>query len=453
MTSRLPIRLRVAIAFSITTALAVAGLGAFVYYRVEATLLDQTGIALRTQLDALARLPARERANAVSELTGETFAQVFLPDGDLEVTSPQVGGALVGSDRFPREPGVEVTAEQQAQLRGEGEQETVLISLRRLDGQVLLVGTALDDVDDALDKVLTQLLVGGPLALALASTLGYVVAGSALRSIERMRQRAAAISADSSKDRLPLPAARDELHRLGRTLNAMLDRLDDGLDRERRFVAEASHELRTPLALLRMELDLALSRPRDADELRAALRSASEEVDRLTRLSEQLLALASTGAGAAPGDEPGLDVGDLLEAVAARFATVAGRRERSVSVSCDGSLRARADRAKIDQVLSNLVDNALRHGSGDVRLSARCECGRVVLRVRDGGAGLDADVAERAFDHFSRGPGDRSGDGHGLGLAIVRAVVDEHRGHVRIEDGGARTGTTVVIELPADERP
>jgi two-component system, OmpR family, sensor kinase len=145
---------------------------------------------------------------------------------------------------------------------------------------VTVVGASLEDRASALRKLGTLLLIGGPAALLLASLAGYGVAAAALRPVESMRRRAAEISAGGRGARLPVPSARDEVTRLGETLNAMLARLEAGFEREQAFVADASHELRTPLAILKTEIELALRRARTVDELEAALRSAGEESDR-----------------------------------------------------------------------------------------------------------------------------------------------------------------------------
>ena len=146
--------------------------------------------------------------------------------------------------------------------------------MRLLVTPTLVVGASLEDRDEALDELLAQLLVVGPLALLLASGAGYFLAAAALRPVESMRREAAEITGDAAGRRLPLPRARDEIHRLGETLNDMLGRLQESLTRERRFVADASHELRTPLALLQTELELALRHKRTPGELEDALRSA-----------------------------------------------------------------------------------------------------------------------------------------------------------------------------------
>ena len=147
------------------------------------------------------------------------------------------------------------------------ERERFVLLVRPVDEGFLVVGTSREDADEALAALRNQLLIAGPLALAVAGGLGYLVAGAGLRPIERMRARAATISARTAGERLPVPAADDELRRLALTLNAMIERLDDGLQRERRFVAEASHDLRTPLALMLTEVELALAQPRTPEEL------------------------------------------------------------------------------------------------------------------------------------------------------------------------------------------
>ncbi len=454
MIGLLPLRLRVATAFGATTAVALLGLGAFVYYRVEATLTEQTHVSLQTQMDGLAAVPPPGRARAAEGLTGELFAQVLTRDAVPVASSPQVGAPLVSTGERPAADGQELTLESPVRLTDEEDDETeVAMLLARRDGaQVLVVGTSMEDVEEALEGVLTQLLVGGPVALVLALGMGYLVAGSALRPIERMRQQAATISARNLDDRLTLPRAHDEIHRLAETLNTMLDRLDAGLQREREFVAEASHELRTPLALLLLELDLALERPRTTAELRAALVSAKEEVDRLTRLSEDMLLLAASDEGRLQIHAAEFDVGDLLRKLSDRFAAQAGNEGRRISVTGSFPLVLSADPGRIDQALSNLLDNALRHGEGDVEIDAEASDGVVSLRVRDHGNGVGPELRGRAFDRFSRAPGARPASGRGLGLAIVRAIVEEHHGTVTIgggeDDRRDGAGAVVTIELP-----
>jgi two-component system, OmpR family, sensor kinase len=298
---------------------------------------------------------------------------------------------------------------------------------------------ALGDRDEVLASLLGLLLVLGPLALLLAAFAGYRLAGAALRPVESMRREAAEISSETSGRRLPVPEARDEVRRLGETLNEMLERLDEGLARERRFVADAGHELRTPLALLRTELELALRRERSPEELAAAIRSATEEVERLIRLAEALLVLDRAAGPPLRLEE--LDARELLDAVARRFSARADAAGRALEVAGGGSLEG--DRGRLEQALGSLVDNALTHGEGTVRLAAEGADGEITLRVDDDGRGFPDEFLPRAFERFSRADEARTSGGAGLGLAIVDAVARAHGGRA------SASGATVTLVLPA----
>lgn len=435
---RLPLRVRVAAAFALATAVALTGFGVFLHLRVASTLEEQAVDGVAAQLDALQRLPTDARVSAVEDLTGESFGQVLDPEGTVIASSPQLRDPLLAPGRLPA-AGEATQVETDVFLATEDESSPAVMRAVGEEGQVLVVGTSSEDVEDALAELRTQLLVGGPLALLLAGALGYVVSGAALRPIERMRARAATISADSSGDRLPVPDVRDEVHRLGTTLNDMLDRLDSGLQRERQFVAEASHELRTPLAVLRTELDLLASRDRSPEETRLALVSMGEEVDRLGLLVDDLLLLASADAARLRLDRSIFDVTGLLSEVAGRFAPIAEGRE--VVVTPGPPVQVSADRRRLDQVLSNLVDNAIRHGEGTVAIAAEHQPAGVALSVSDeGGTVLDDEL----FERFRQGAGSRAG-GRGLGLALVTTIVTEHGGTVTAAVRDGRTEVRVLL--------
>jgi signal transduction histidine kinase len=264
-----------------------------------------------------------------------------------------------------------------------------------------------------------------------------------------MRRRAADLfAAEEVGRRLPVSPARDEIASLGTTLNAMLARIERAFERERSFTADASHELRTPLSILKAEVDLALEGERSRDELEAALRSASEETDRLTRLAEDLLVLARADEGRLPVRPETIDAGDLLATIARRFELRATHEGRELSVAPSDGLVVHADRLRAEQALGNLVDNALRHGSGTVELSACMAGAGVRLHVGDRGPGLDPALDGRAFERFTRGDRARSRGGTGLGLAIVDAIARSHGGAAGADPrpGG---GADVWIELPS----
>jgi signal transduction histidine kinase len=273
------------------------------------------------------------------------------------------------------------------------------------------------------------------------------VAAAALKPVEAMRSRAAEISAAEPDRRLPVPPTHDEVARLGKTLNEMLERLGEALEHERAFVADASHELRTPLAILRTELELALTAGRSPEELRAALASAAEETDRLTQLSEDLLTIAQTERGELPLRLERLSLLEVLEGVGRRFARRAEGAAREVEVSAPAALTIEADRLRLDQAVGSMVDNALRYGAGKIELRADAGERAVGIRVLDRGEGFPEEFLGRAFERFSRAAASNRDGGSGLGLAIVQTVARAHGGeaHVANRDGG---GADAWLTLP-----
>jgi two-component system OmpR family sensor kinase len=451
--SRLSIRLRLTLAFALAMALMLAGVGAFLYFRLGDSLLEQVDDRLEARAEALAGA-VQERGEPAPEdvvsTDDEEFSQVLGADGEPLVASESLADASLLSEAELRSAAAGPLSVSRSSLPAV-EEEPVRLRVQPLrvgaSTFVLVVGASLEDRREALQSLFRQLLVVGPIALIAASAAGWLLAGAALRPVEAMRRQAAQISGEHPGRRLPLPAAHDEIRRLGETLNEMLSRLEAGLERERRFVADASHELRTPLALLQTELELALRRPRTGAELEDALRSAADEVDRLTQLAEGLLVLARVDEGGLPLQRAAVSTRDVLEAVARRFGARATAAGRSLEVAGEADLTIVADRLRLEQALGNLVDNALRHGAGTVRLEAERRDGRVALRVRDEGGGFPPDFLPVAFDRFTSADESRTGGGAGLGLAIADAVARAHGGIARAANG-AGDGAVVSLELP-----
>ncbi|MFL5831775.1 MAG: sensor histidine kinase [Solirubrobacteraceae bacterium] len=463
----MPIRLRVAAAFACAMAVVLAATGLFLYARLGDDLarsLDQD-LQLRAQdlatvvQDPANSLAAESHARLIER--GESFAQLIGQRGQvLDATRPlrrtallgpaQVTTALARGPRFfdrPSVPGLDEPARLLA--------VPVLRGGQRL---VLVTGATRENRAEALRSLRTELLIAGPVALLLATGLGYLLAGTGLRAVEAMRRRAAAISAERAHDRLPVPRSGDELQHLGETLNAMLERLDRALERERGFVAEAGHELRTPLALLRAELDYALHYADSEDELRAALRNASAETDRLVQLAGDLLLIASSDRGQLPLRLEPVGVRELLESVRERFAWRAAEEERHLLVEAPADLVVQADRLRLEQALGNLLENALRHGDGEVTLRGAAAGDRLELQVLDHGAGFPPAFLPHAFERFSRGEESRAGGGAGLGLTIVATIAHAHQGTASARnrtEGGAEVSLS--LPLPAtmslDDRP
>jgi heavy metal sensor kinase len=452
--SRIPIRVRLALVFALAMAVVLAGTGALIYWRVAGDLRHALDDQLRTRAQDVTALVERggSLGGTGSPLVerGESFAQLLSVDGRvLDASRPLGDERLLSSAELARASGGPTFADRPS-VRGLDEPARLLAVPVTRNGErlVVLVGTTRENRAETLHSLLTAFLVGGPIALLLAGLGGYLLAGAALRPIEAMRRRAAAISADSLDERLPVPPSHDEVAALSVTLNEMLARIGEGVERERRFVADASHELRTPLSLLRAELELALRGERSAEELRAAIRSAAGEADRLTRLAEDLLLLARSEQGRLPLRLEPVDAVDVLETVAERFAARAAADGRAVEVDTHEAPVVRADRLRLEQALGNLLDNALRHGAGRVVLAAGRSNGSLELHVVDEGPGFPEAFLERAFERFSRADEGRTGAGAGLGLSIVATVANAHEGSAHADNRPAG-GADVWIAIPA----
>lgn len=340
------------------------------------------------------------------------------------------------------------SASQRSLLLNDGEQARLLagpVATRPL--RVLVVGSSLSQRDSALTTLSDLLFIGGPILLLLTCIAGYVLANRALAPVESMRARAARICGAPHGERLPVPNAPDELHRLGETLNEMLSRVETALEREHALVADAGHELRTPLAILKLELELALAPGVSADELRDRIRSSAEEVDRLSRLAQDLLVIARAEQGQLSLEKRRLEVGELLQAVATRLAAPANGRGRSVRLTHVDRVAIDADRAWLEQALTNMVANALRYGDGTVALRTARANGSIELHVLDDGDGFDPDFLPSAFERFARADIARQRGGTGLGLAIVRAIAEAHGGQASAQNR-ARGGADVWLSLP-----
>jgi signal transduction histidine kinase len=433
-------------------ALVLGATGVFIYLRYSSELNRTIDAGLQSRAADVASL-VRDSDSGLRPSQGlvegsDSFAVVLNAGGGVEDSSLPAGAHF----RFPANRLDEAQRGsvfvEGAAVPSTGDRAKLLavpVREERLN-RVVVVGTSTGERDEALTDLLQLLLVGGPIALLLASLAGYGVAAAALRPVETMRSRAADISAAVPDQRLPVPASGDEIARLGTTLNEMLDRLGEALEHERTFVADASHELRTPLAILRTELELALGEGRSPEELRAALASAAEETDRLIQLSEDLLTIAQTERGELPLRIAPTALRETFATVSDRFARRAAEAGRRIEIDA-AAVTLDADRLRLDQAIGNMVDNSLRYGAGPIGLSAEARDGEVEIHVTDRGSGFDPEFLGRAFERFSRRSPSRGDDGSGLGLAIVRTVARAHGGeaHAGNREGG---GAEVWITLP-----
>ncbi|MGB5151151.1 MAG: HAMP domain-containing sensor histidine kinase [Mycobacterium sp.] len=404
----------------------------------EATVLEQTE-------QVAARLSPDGPAEAVRELHSTLdLVQVLDASGAMVAASaPLVGQAPLSSARPV--PGEVVTEEIVSPAIDPD--DTLIVAVRGImtpDGpRTVLAAVTLNGVDNSVRTAERLLWLGVPALASVTALATFAATGRALRPVEAIRTRVAAMSDRDLDQRVPVPATRDEIGRLATTMNALLARLQGAQRVQRQFVADASHELRSPLATITAGLDLVHSRNgRDA----ARLTAMREEAQRLDRIIGDLLLLARA-------DERGLlprtvdvDLDELVYTEQLRLREIS-RLQIDVDVV---AVRIRGDGSQLARMLRNLVENAVRHSNGRIAIRLRPEAGGAILEVADDGPGIPFADRDRIFTRFVRldAARDRTAGGTGLGLAIVAEVVGAHGGRVEVLDhpGG---GALFRVRLPA----
>jgi two-component system, OmpR family, sensor kinase len=447
---RLPLRVRVTLASAASIALILGALSFFVYTRLQAELVRAADAGLRARAEAIASVTSRYNSagfDAPDSAAGG-FTQILTPAGRLRMSSgpwaPSLSGAALRTIREGEFVGLPAA-------RGRPALRAFVLPVSEGQHLFVVVGSSMDQVSHTLASLRLLLMAAGPAALALACMAAWLLAGAALRPVERMRRESDAISVSAPGRRLPVPGANDEVARLGRTLNSLLDRLQAAADREQRLLDDASHELRTPLSILKAELDLTLSREREPAELEAALRSASEETDRLARLAEDLLVLSRARAAGLGIHRMSTSLRDLLDRACAGHQARAGARGTWIEWLAPAVVIP-VDPMRLRQALDNLLDNAIRYGpeaGGLIRVEAAVSGEVVTVVTENSGPGFAGDVLPQAFEPFVRAGYDVVPEhGAGLGLAIVQAIAQAHGGTAAAENvpGGARVTMTLALD-------
>lgn len=437
-----PVRTRIALVAAVVVAVVLGGVAMALVVNQRNQLTAALDDNLEQRLDELA---AAVRSGAVDPTSfaggGEQDRLVQLVDASGRVVAATDNVAGLPPVVPPPGSGQVFTTVEGLPI----EDDTYRVLARRIDTargpEVLIVAENTDDLDDSVRLLGASLAVTVPATvLVLVATVWWLV-GRTLRPVEAIRRQTADIGSRDLDHRVPEPGTGDEVDRLARTMNAMLDRLEAGAARERRFVADTSHELRTPLTRMRTTLEVAEEADR---EVRA---SVLEDVTSLQRLVDDLLVLARADAGVLVGEREPVDLDDIVGAEARRL-----RADGGVVVDTGGVGAAQVvgDEGGLTRLVRNLVDNAARHASSTVTLTCRETGGPALLVVDDDGPGIAPDDRGRVFERFARLDEARGAEtgGTGLGLAIVAEITAAHGGTVEVGEsptGGAR----FVVRLPA----
>jgi two-component system, OmpR family, sensor kinase len=427
--------------------LLVVGLGVL-YVVLERQLHAAIDDGLRARVDDVSAAAA---GTAEGDPIADPYAQVLRRDGTVVAASSSAPDRAV------------LTVEQRLAARDElifvstsvpGLESPARLAARAAPGtdRIVVVGTSLEEVEETGDRLLVVLGIALPVLLILLALVLRWAIRTSLRPVSALTTRAGRISTAGSSERLPEPPGRDEIAELARTLNSMLDRIGIAFERERAFVDDASHELRTPIAVLRGELELALL-DNDPVQMRRAVEIAQAEAEHLSNLAVDLLVLARQRAGTLVLQRSPVDVREVVDRTVGRL-----RRVLDASLVVTGDpVTASLDGARLDQLVVNLVTNAVQAGAGRVQVTVAGSDADVEIDVEDDGPGFPEDLLNTAFDRFTRGDVARTRrsdgkalSGAGLGLPIAASIVRAHGGEISVSNDSALGGARVRIRLPLE---
>lgn len=434
-------------------------LGGFVYVTFSRNLLAEIDRALDEELaeitmEVTAAPDAATRDAQLQKYFGrhEFYAiQVSRPDGAVIFSSHDIDDDPLYVPKLGEQPGTQLTEDVNLDDAIPFRMSSRVVT--SFDGPVVVqAADSLSLYYRERRQLLTVMLATAPVVLLTAAIGGVWLSRRALAPVDRMTRAAVEISATHLDRRVEAATSEDELGRLALAFNAMIERLQKSFVEMQRFTADAAHELRTPLAVLRSEAEVALRAPRTDAEYRQVLESQLEEIDRLTRLADQLLFLCREDAEPSPPPPEPVRVDSLLQSVGDQMQSSAEAKGLSLNVDPVPDCCVAIDADRLRRLFVNLVDNAIKytpHG-GDVRITGRRENGTIEILVTDTGPGIAASHLPHLFERFYRvDPARRGTEGTGLGLAICRSIVERHHGSIRLDSAPGR-GTTVRIELPVE---
>jgi signal transduction histidine kinase len=422
----------------------VVALGAFVLWTTRSALEQQMAGRIEAEVAAL---ESEFRSGGIDRLTaavGERSRGVRALD--YLVQDPE--GRRVAGD-LPAIGKITGWTEVDGSERGHGELEegeSVRVLARRLpDGTLLGVGEDLGRIEEATDAISTALWWAFGLTLVLGIAGGLALSGGFLRRVDGIARTAEAIVDGHLEQRIPERGTRDDLDRLAHTLNRMLDRIAELMAGMRQVSNAAAHELRTPLARLRQHLESALAETRSAGPVQVAIQRAIAETDAILETFAALLRIAQIEAGTRRAGFRPVDLVGVVETVVEAFDAPVEEEAKTLTSSINGPVQIRGDRELLTQLLANLVENASRHTPAGTRIEvslAAIQSG-ARLTVADDGPGVPGAERSRIFDRFHRL--DRTSEGVGLGLSLVKAIADLHGAQIRVDDNGP--GLRVTVEF------
>lgn len=421
--------------------------------------LEETATTAVRSLEARGFLPLIDEEELLSQFPElariDKFFQIFSPSGTITIRSPNIkqhevplsrtaldaafaGQSIFESAKYPKEPPLRLIS--------------VPIMYRGNLLYIVQVGTSMESVGETLQRFLVLLIVAIPIALAVSLAGGWFLAGRALRPVDKITLAAQRIAAGDLSQRLSMPPAHDEIGRLAATFNNMIGRLDTSFRQIRQFTSDASHELRTPLTVMKGETDLVLRRPRPLEDYQSVLESNLEEIDRMTRIVDELLFLSRADMGEVKVESLPVAMESLVEDIHRQARLLAQDRNIEVVLGTVMPVVIQGDDLRLRELLLNLVENAMKysHSGGKVEIALLNDGRQARLSVTDHGIGIAPADHKKIFQRFFRTDVARAHTkkGTGLGLAICAWIAELHKGRVEVKsDLGQGSTFTVVLPL------
>jgi two-component system heavy metal sensor histidine kinase CusS len=438
------------------TLLLSCGLGVF-YWIVVRHAFEEDNAVLADKLAAIRTdLKQPDGINTVdrelkNRRTGEPavyWVRIIDPAGGVATETPGMNRLLPPNIFAPPQTSISLSRSTK-DYQKEGKLFSLVATNETVAGQPYVLQVAQDrSADERFRKqfgALLALVLG--LGLIASALVAITVTRRGLKPLAEMRRALERVQPAHLSERIEPAQWPRELQPVVTAFDGMLDRLDDSFTRLSQFSADLAHELRTPIGNMLGETQVALTRERSSDEYRSVIESTAAECERLSGIIDNLLFLARAESAEQQIERSLFNGRAALEKIASFYQTAA--EDRHLNIECSGEGQIFADPALFNRAMSNLIDNALRFTAdgGNIHVSLGSGDGRTDVSVRDAGSGIAPEHLPRVFDRFYRGDASRSSAGTGLGLALVKSIVDLHGGSARIESESGR-GTTVILTFP-----
>ena len=440
--------------------------GAALYLSVESYLMTTLQNSLVAEASAIStNFVSEEEHKGMAWMSGEIIEAYAPEQSGRFIRITRHDGAVIYQSGFSREayidpqdvsrPVISTLKRSFRKERGNRKHRLLVYSQPYTSGSgtdyLIETGASLAPVERVLHTLLQTLSLITPLILLAAALGGHFLMERPLRPLVALANHAERIGMHALGERLPVVATGDEMERMSQSLNRMITRLEDALNHDRRFSADVSHELRTPLTILRGELEHVVQTPNLENATKEALGSALEEIDRMAKIVDDLLAIARVDAGTEALDRQCVDLGAIAQWTVDQMQLLAADKQINLNCKTNGPVQIVADQARIQQVLVNLLDNAIKYTprGGMIGITVHVVQDKAVLEVRDTGIGIPAESLPHVFKRFYRSDQARSREsgGTGLGLSIVQAICNAHGGTVNVESANG-LGTVVRVGLP-----